>query len=78
MPSLLYHIKNIIIIIKVSSWNNTEGKMMLDMTPLFSWYQWNLQFSQISSQISAINCCAFPKMRLNYVSARQRGLPLDT
>lgn len=29
MPSLLHHIKKIIVIIKVSSWNNTEGKMML-------------------------------------------------
>lgn len=39
------------------------------MTPLFSWCQWNLQLSQISSQICAINCDAFQKLRLNYVSA---------
>lgn len=50
---------------------------MLDMTPLFSWCQWNLQLSQSSSRIRAINCCAFQKVK-NYLSAWQRGLPFDS
>lgn len=51
---LFFTILEMIIIIKVSSQNNTEGKMMLGMTLLFSWCQRNLQLSQSSSQMYAI------------------------
>lgn len=51
---------------------------MLGMTLLFSWCQRNLQLSQSSSQICAINSCTFQTRRLNYVSTRQKGLTLDT
>ena len=52
---------------------------MLGMTPLFSWCQWNLQFSQISSQICAIHCSAVQKNQtgLNYVSAWLKASSLD-
>lgn len=52
--------------------------MMLNMTLLFSRCQRNLQLSQSSSQICAINSCAFQNRRLNYVSAQQKDFPLDT